>query len=55
MLFIYKPQCPAQKNFFAQKHLDCLAAVTEDLHGMGHVNIFLLRHNRLRKIGERVL
>lgn len=53
MMFVYKPRYPAQRSFFEQKRADRLIAALQELRGMGNVNIYLLKHNRLRKIGER--
>lgn len=53
MMFIYKPRYPAQRSFFEQKRAERLIAALEELQGMGNINIFLLKHRQLRKIGER--
>lgn len=55
MMFVYKPRYSVQRSFFEQKRVERLVAALEDLRSMGNVNIYLLKHNRLRKIGERGL
>ena len=52
-MFVYKPCYPTQRSFFEQKRAGRLIAALQELRGMGNVNIYLLKHNRLRKIGER--
>ena len=55
IMFVYNPRYPVQRGYFEQERVERLVAALEDLRGMGNVNIYLLKHNRLRKIGERGL
>lgn len=48
-MFVYNPRYPVQRGLFEQKRVERLLAALDDLRGMGNVNIYLLKHNRLRK------
>lgn len=52
-MLVYKPHYPVQRSFFELKRVERIVTALEDLRSIGNINIYLLKHNRLRKIGER--
>ena len=50
--YLYQPPYPAQRSFFEQKRNERIAAGLKELRHVANINIYLFKHNHLRKIAE---
>lgn len=50
--YLYQPSYPAQRTFFEQKRNERIMSGLKELRHVANINIYLFKHNRLRKIAE---
>lgn len=50
--YLYQPSYPAQRTFFEQNRNERIISGLKELRHVANINIYLFKHNRLRKIAE---